>query len=84
MYNSRKDGLQIFNVNIKANKLKQRKDFIEIYYDNLIAILKQIDLRQWTSKKDLEDTINHSLIHKISCPWTPSKYGIAKGKIVSL
>lgn len=38
----RRDGLQIFNLTIKANTIKQDKDPIEIYYGKIITIWKEM------------------------------------------
>uniref|UniRef100_A0A803LY61 Retroviral polymerase SH3-like domain-containing protein n=1 Tax=Chenopodium quinoa TaxID=63459 RepID=A0A803LY61_CHEQI len=45
MYGSNKDGLQIFDLTVKANKIQQGTDPIEVYYSKLTAIWKEIDRR---------------------------------------
>ncbi|CAO2827967.1 unnamed protein product [Amaranthus hypochondriacus] len=46
MYSSGRDGLQIFDLMIKANKIQQGTDPIEVYYSKLTMIWKEIDRRQ--------------------------------------
>lgn len=41
-------ALQVFNLSVKANTIKQGKDPIEVFYSKLVALWKDIDLRMPT------------------------------------
>ncbi|XP_057523601.1 uncharacterized protein LOC130803502 [Amaranthus tricolor] len=57
VYSSGGDGLQIFDLTVKANKIEQRTDTLEKYYSNLITLWKEIDRRQPNPMKDPEDKV---------------------------
>ena len=46
LYNSGRDGLQIFDLTVKTNKIQQGTDTIETYYSKLLMLWKEIDRRQ--------------------------------------
>ena len=65
MYSSGRDGLQIFDLTVKANSLKQGSDPIEVFYSKLITIWKEIDRRMPNPMKDAEDiTIYNGLVQR--------------------
>ncbi|XP_021730847.1 uncharacterized protein LOC110697774 [Chenopodium quinoa] len=55
MYGSGRDGLQIFDLMTKANKIQQGSDAIEVYYSKLTSIWKEIDQRLPNPMKCSED-----------------------------
>ena len=57
LFSSGRDGLQIFDFTVKANKINQGNEPIEKYYSRLIALWKEIDRRQPNPKKDPNDII---------------------------
>ncbi|XP_057522436.1 uncharacterized protein LOC130802433 [Amaranthus tricolor] len=65
LYSSGRDGLQIFDLTVKTNKIQQGTDTIETYYSKLIMLWKEIDRRQPNPMKDPDDIIVYSqLIQK--------------------
>ncbi|XP_021718356.1 uncharacterized protein LOC110686079 [Chenopodium quinoa] len=55
MYGSGRDGLQIFDLMTKANKIQQGSNAIEVYYSKLTLIWKEIDRRLPNPMKCSED-----------------------------
>ncbi|CAO2823097.1 unnamed protein product [Amaranthus hypochondriacus] len=45
MFSSGGDGLHIFDLTVKANKIQQGADPIEVYFSKLVSIWKEIDRR---------------------------------------
>ena len=65
LYSSGRDGLQIFDLIVKANKIQQGTNTIETYYGKLLMIWKEIDRRQPNPMKDPDDIIVYNqLIQK--------------------
>ena len=65
LYSSGRDGLQIFDLTVKANKIQQGTDTIETYYSKLLMVWKEIDRRQPNPMKDPGDIIVYNqLIQK--------------------
>ncbi|XP_021764116.1 uncharacterized protein LOC110728776 isoform X1 [Chenopodium quinoa] len=60
MYGSGRDGLQIFDLMTKANKIQQGSDAIEVYYSKLTSIWKEIDRRLPNPMKCSEDKTVHN------------------------
>lgn len=52
---SRRDKLQIFDLSSKAVSIKQNQDTIEVYFDKLNTIWKEIDRRMPNPMKRTED-----------------------------
>ena len=57
LYSSGRDGLQIFDLTIKTNKIQQGTDLIGRYYSKLLMLWKEIDRRQPNPMKDPNDII---------------------------
>ncbi|XP_057540778.1 uncharacterized protein LOC130818633 [Amaranthus tricolor] len=65
LFSSGRDGLQIFDLTVKANKIQQGTDTIETYYSKLLMVWKEIDRRQPNPMKDPGDiVIYNQLIQK--------------------
>ena len=62
LYSSGRDGLQIFDLTVKTNKIQQGPDTIETYYSKLIVLWKEIDRRQPNPMKDPCDIIIYNQI----------------------
>ncbi|CAO2839435.1 unnamed protein product [Amaranthus hypochondriacus] len=62
LYSSGRDGLQIFDLTVKTNKIQQGTDSLEIYYGKLLALWQEIDRRQPNPMKDPEDIIIYNQI----------------------
>ena len=60
LYSSGSDGLQIFDLTVKTNKIEQGIETIEKYYSRLITLWKEIDRRQSNPMKDPEDFITYN------------------------
>ena len=45
MFSSGRDGLHIFDLTVKANKIQQGAEQIEVYFSKLVSIWKEIDRR---------------------------------------
>ena len=52
LYSSGRDGLQIFDLTVKTNKIQQGTNTIETYYSKLLVLWKEIDRRQPNPMKD--------------------------------
>ena len=57
LFSSGRDGLQIFDLTVKANKIQQGNESIERYYSKLITLWKEIDRGQPNPIKDPNDII---------------------------
>ena len=62
MYKSGQDGLQIFDLMVKENTLKQGKETIQVFYNKLITIWKEIDRRVPNPMKCPEDITKYNEI----------------------
>lgn len=61
-YRSGQDGLQIFDLTVKANTFKQGKETRETFYSRLITIWKEIDVRVPNPMKCPEDITKYNEI----------------------
>ena len=67
-YSSGRDGLQIFDLTVKTNKIQQGTNIIETYYRKLLMLWKEIDRRQPNPMKDPGDILTYNkLINKTGC-----------------
>ncbi|XP_057516442.1 uncharacterized protein LOC130797733 isoform X1 [Amaranthus tricolor] len=62
LYGGTKDGLQIFDLMVKANKIQQGRDPIEIYYSKLTGVWKEIDRRSPNPMNSPEDKTTYNQI----------------------
>lgn len=62
LYSSGRDGLQIFDLTVRTNKIQQGNDSLDTYYGKLIALLQEIDRRQPNPMRDPEDIIIYNQI----------------------
>ena len=60
LYSSHSDGLQIFDLTVKTNKIEQGTETIEKYYSRIITHWKKIDRRQPNPMKYPEDIITYN------------------------
>ena len=61
-YGGTNDGLQNFDLMVKANKIQQGGDPIEVYYSKLIGIWKEIDKRSPNLMNSPEDKTTYNRI----------------------
>lgn len=67
LFSSGRDGLQIFDLTVKANKIQQGDESIETYYSKLLTLWKEIDRMQPNPMKDPDDIIIYNrLVHNMS------------------
>ncbi|CAO2827852.1 unnamed protein product [Amaranthus hypochondriacus] len=55
IYSNGQDGLQIYDLTVKANTMRQNEDSIETFYGKMITIWKEIDRRVPNPMKHAED-----------------------------
>ena len=55
MYSSGRDSLQVFNLMVKSNTLKQGKETIKVFYSKMVTVWKEIDRRMPNPMKCPED-----------------------------
>ena len=55
LYSSGRDGLQTFDLSVKASMLRQESDPIETFYGKLVTVWKEIDRRSPNPMKHAED-----------------------------
>ena len=62
LYGGTKDRLQNFDLMVKANKIQQGGDPIEVYYSKLTGIWKEIDRRSPNPMNSPEDKTTYNRI----------------------
>ena len=60
LYGGTKDGLQVFDLMVKANKIQQGGDPIEVYYSKHTEIWKEIDRRSPNPMNSPEDKTTYN------------------------